>query len=235
MFTRCKKCLFSWQWFRHSIPILRCSFCSNFVKTTLIRSGFVPNVTKPVWNPCQCIFCLSIKIDIKNSTLSITSSRITSILNKIEFLINKIYIFARELAELAGKIISTKFIIGNITDLKPRNIYKIIESRPSWDNKLNLSLYQKAIKEIISWKNNIKIINKIVVTKKHKIPSLLFYSEGSNSDLASVYKEKGKADVCYKSFSDQEKSQSCTWRELATIGFSLNSSKNKFENNTILW
>ena len=109
--------------------------CSNVVKATLINSGFVPNVTKPIWIPCQRIIWLGIEIDINNKTLSITSSRITSILNKIEFLTNKIYISARELSELAGKIISTKFIIGNITHLKMRNIYKIIESRPSWDSK----------------------------------------------------------------------------------------------------
>ena len=134
--------------------------CSNFLKTTLINSGFVPNVTKSIWIPCKRIIWLGIEIDTNNNILSIASSRITSILNKIEFLTNKIYISARELSELAGKIISTKFIIGNITHLKTRNMYKIIESRPSWDNKFNLSLHREAIKEIIFWKNNIKIINK---------------------------------------------------------------------------
>ena len=207
---------------------------SNFVKTTLINSGFVPNVTKSIWIPCKRIIWLGIEIDTNNNILSIASSRITSILNKIEFLKNKIYISARELSELAGKIISTKFIIGNITHLKTRNIYKIIESRPSWDNKFNLSLHQEAIKEIIFWKNNIKIINKRFI-KEYKIPSLLVYSDASNSGLASVYKEKGKANICYKSFSDQEKFQSSTWRELEAIRVSLNSSKNKFENKTIFW
>ena len=208
--------------------------CSNFVKTTLINSGFVPNVTKSIWIPCKRIIWLGIEIDTNNNILSIASSRITSILNKIEFLTNKIYISARELCELAGKIISTKFIIGSITHLKTRNIYKIIESWPSWDNKFNLSLHQEAIKEIIFWKNNIKIINKRFI-KEYKIPSLLVYSDASNSGLASVYREKGKANICYKSFSDQEKFQSSTWRELEAIRFSLNSSKNKFENKTIFW
>ena len=129
--------------------------CSNFVKATLINSGFVSNVTKSVWIPCQRVIWLGIEIDINNNTSSITSSRITSILNKIEFLTNEIYISAGELSELAGKIISTKFITGNITHVKTRNIYKIMESRPSLDSKLNLSLHQEAVKEIIFWKNNI--------------------------------------------------------------------------------
>ena len=49
------------------------------------------------------------------------------------------------------------------------------------------------------------------------MPSLLVYSDASNSGLASVYKEKGKASICYKSFLDREKSQSSTWRELEAI------------------
>ena len=69
--------------------------------------------------------------------------------------------------------------------------------------------FNLAIKEIIFWKNNIKIINKRFI-KECKIPSLLVYSDASNSDLASVYKEKRKPNSCYKSFSDQEKSESST-------------------------
>ena len=142
----------------------------------------------------------------------------------------KLYISAKELSELAGKIISTKFIIGNITYLKTRNIYKIIESRPSWDSKFNLPLHQEAVKEIIFWKNNVKIINKRFI-KEHKIPSSLTQV----TSLASVYKEKGKPNICYKRFSDQEISESSTWRELEAIRFFLNSSKYKFENKTIFW
>ena len=55
---------------------------------------------------------------------------------------------------------------------KKRNIYKIIKSRPSWDNQFNLSLHKELIKEIIYWKNNIKIIDKRAV-KEYKTPSLL--------------------------------------------------------------
>ena len=66
----------------------------------------------------------------------------------------------RELSELTGKIISTMFTIENITHLKTGNIYKTIESWPSWDSKFNLSIDQKTINEIIFSRNNIKIISK---------------------------------------------------------------------------
>ena len=50
--------------------------CSNFVKTTLINSGFVPNTTKLAWILCQRIIWLGIEIDINNNVLSIAPSRI---------------------------------------------------------------------------------------------------------------------------------------------------------------
>ena len=98
-----------------------------------------------------------------------------------------------------------------------------------------MSLHQETIKEIIFWKNNIKIINKRV-KKEYKIPSFLIYSDASTSGFASIYNEKGKANIYYESFSDKDKSHYSTCRELEAILFSLNSSNNKFdENKTIFW
>ena len=62
---------------------------------------------------------------------------------------------------------------------------------------------------------------------------LLVHSDAINSGLASVYKEKGKANTCYKSFSDQEKYERSTWTELEAIRFCINTSKYKFENKSI--
>ena len=55
----------------------------------MINSNFIQKVAKLIWiPPCQHIICLDIEIDLNNNVLSITLSRITSILNKIEFLQN---------------------------------------------------------------------------------------------------------------------------------------------------
>ena len=44
-----------------------------------------------------------------------------------------------------------------------------------------------------------RIKNKRVI-KEYKIPPFLVYCNASRSGLASVYKEKGKANICYKSW-----------------------------------
>ena len=94
-------------------------------------------------------------IDIANNIIKITSGRISSIFNIIEYLPQKIFISARELSKLAGKIVSTKSIIGDIIHLKTEFIYRTIENRSSWYSTFNLAHQIEIIKEILFRKNNI--------------------------------------------------------------------------------
>ena len=58
------------------------------------------------------------------------------------------FISTRELSKLAGKIVSTKLIIGNIIHLKTRFIYRKIKNRSSWDNTFNLSHQREALNKL---------------------------------------------------------------------------------------
>ena len=74
----------------------------------------------------------------------------------IALLIEKLpYTTARELGKACRKLISTKFVLGDIVQLKTRNLYKVIESQPLWDSRVSLTNHEKAIKELIFWKNNV--------------------------------------------------------------------------------
>ena len=152
----------------------------------------------------------------------------------MEFILSKIYVSARTLSKLSGKLISTKFIIGNIVQLKTRALYKVIEKRLSWDKKINIGDYNGTVEEILSWKFIIGNLNNKAF-REYKIPSLFVYSDASNNGLASVYKDKGKSFICYKSFDKIEKKQSSTWTELEAIHCSLKSSKDKFKNEVVYW
>ena len=83
----------------------------------------------------------------------------------IALLIEKLpYTTARELGKACRKLISTKFVLGDIVQLKTRNLYKVIESQPLWDSRVRLTNYEKAIKELIFWKN---CINFFFLIKSH--------------------------------------------------------------------
>ena len=49
---------------------------------------------------------------------------------------------------MTGKLISTKFIIGNIVQLRTRALYKVTEKRLSWDKKFNIGNYNDTVEEI---------------------------------------------------------------------------------------
>ena len=73
------------------------------------------------------------------------------------------YVTARNLLKLCGKIISTKFVFGNIAQLKTRNIFKIIQMELKWDKRIRLHENDKAIQEIIFWRNNLILLNSRVL------------------------------------------------------------------------
>ena len=63
-------------------------------------------------------------MNLINSRFTIPESRILSIMESIQVTIKNLqYTIARNLSKLCREIISTKFVLGNIAQLKTRNIY----------------------------------------------------------------------------------------------------------------
>ena len=105
---------------------------SNFVQETLNKTGFVINNEKSVWVPCKKIKWIGFEINSEIGILYIPEDRTNSIHNCIENLLSKLpYTTARRLATLCGKIISTKLVLGHISQLKTRNLYSTIEQQVS--------------------------------------------------------------------------------------------------------
>ena len=52
--------------------------------------------------------------------------KVFQVYEKLKYITNNPYISARTLAKLAGKIISTKFVLGHINQLKTRFIYQCL-------------------------------------------------------------------------------------------------------------
>ena len=91
---------------------------SEFVQQTLTKSGFIHKIEKSTWESCKILTWLGIDINLSSGTLKITKSRIDNILNTISIILRKIFVSARTLAKLAGQLVSTKYVIGNIVQLK---------------------------------------------------------------------------------------------------------------------
>ena len=138
------------------------------------------------------------------------------------------------MAKLAGQLISTKYVIGDIVQLKTRFLYKSIEQSSSWDKTFNIGNYNDTVDEILFWKFNlVKYNNKVI--NCYNIPFFHVHSDASNTGIAYVFDVRGKRNICYRNLTDLEKTFSSTWRELEAIRFSLLSSIKQFENKCIFW
>jgi len=207
---------------------------SSFVRISLQKAGFIPNQDKSIWEPTKALTWLGISIDLNTSSLEISSQRVTSIFNTISYLLDKKYISARNLAKLAGKIISTKFILGDIVQIKTRYIYQTIDNNISWDKNFNIIKFSDTVDEILFWKFNFIKLNKRAIIENN-IPNLFIYSDASDTGIASFFNDKGKINICYKNLDESEKQKSSTWRELEAIRYSLLSCKNNFKNQSVQW
>ena len=92
--------------------------------------------------------------------ISIPDKRIFPIPTTITKIIQLFYyITAGTLTKLGGKISPTKFVWGNIAQLKTRRLCKIINFRTSWYSRITMSQFPEAISEMFFWKNNFKTSN----------------------------------------------------------------------------
>ena len=177
---------------------------SEFVQETLTKSGFIPKTQKSTREPCKSLPCLAIDMKLSSGTLKITKSRIDNILNTISLILRKIFVSARTLAKLAGQLISTKYVIGDIVQLKTRFLYKSIEQSSSWDKTFNIGNYNDTVDEILFWKFNlVKYNNKVI--NCYNIPLSHVHSGASNTGIACVFDVRKTKNIRYRNLTDLEK------------------------------
>ena len=163
LFTKFMKCLVTF-WRAQGIKIsafiddglgladkVQSNIHSLVVKKSLTETGFVINTQKSIWQPQRELIWLGVNINLDKLCFSIPQTRMKSISFSLEKIIkNLTHTTARKLAKVCGKLISTKFVMGNIVQLKTRNRYRIIGARHSWDNRISVRENDGVINEIHS-------------------------------------------------------------------------------------
>ena len=107
------------------LPVARSE--SKLVRSSLISAGFLINKEKSQWEPVHDVTWLGIKFTSTENVFTIPNDRAESLQKEIDLVIHQLpYTSARKLAKVCGKIISTKFVLGNIVQLKTRRLYHVI-------------------------------------------------------------------------------------------------------------
>ena len=189
------------------------------VHADLLKSGFLPNEDKCVWEPTQVITWLGSVLNMSSSVISATDKRISSLEEDLAFLLATSLSShpVRKLASVCGKIISLGNCVGNFSRLMSRNIFAVINSAPSWNSYVVLS--PEALAELNFWKDNVSSLNGIPIWPVKQKPSKIVYSDASASAGASFIEFEGK--MFHQNWSDFEKEQSSTFRELLAVSYSI--------------
>ena len=147
--------------------------------------------------------------------------RVAEITSTIDSIIDSDFVLsARRLASFTGKIISTASLSGNISRIMTRHCIMSTLSAQHWDAKVQMDPYG-IIEELYFWKNNLNFIKVRDCFLFYK-PQRFAYSVSSATGYGSVITVNEDC-VCHKLWEPSECSKSSTWRELATIDFSLES------------
>ena len=108
------------------------------------------------------------------------------------------YTTASNLLKLCGKIISTTFVLRNIAQLKARNLHKILQVELTWDDRrIRLHENDKAIQEIIFWRNNLIRLNSCVL-HPYQVPTVFISSDASSHALSPQSFKGVKEHICFK-------------------------------------
>ena len=205
------------------------------VRDSLQCSGFVANIQKSHWEPCQELTWLGVTVNLASGTFKISKDREESLLATLSFISQKLpFTSARKLANLTGKVMSTKWVLGDITQMKTRHLYRVIESRDTWDKTISLNQHYQAISEIVYWKNNFKSLNTRKLNQ-HSVPTVTVASDASSSGLGAHTKVGSKEIIVQKNFSPEESGTSSTHREVYAILYALSALKAIHKGETILW
>lgn len=205
---------------------------SKFVKNTLDRAGWVSNLKKSIWDPTTLMIWLGVQVDFQENVFRITDKRIRYLLEDIDKAINTRFTSARKLSKLVGSIISTKFVLGDITGLKTRFLYNTIESSPSWDSIVDISDYHNSFEEILFWKNNLVRLNKRKFME-YRGHTLQVASDASSTGIGVIIPALNLK--AHKQLSESEKVLSSTWRELQAIVYGIKSFKEVLKNLHVSW
>ena len=161
-------------------------------------TSFIKNDEKCIWHPSKKLMWLGIDDDLKSVFIPHFSIKFLLLKNRINtVLTNFPYSSARKTAEVCGKLIATKFILGDVVQLKTRYLHKVIESQTTWDYRVNLRHHKKAIKELTSWKDNLISLNKKALGN-YSIPKTIIFTYARSAGIAAFLKNESQTFTFYK-------------------------------------
>ena len=145
---------------------------------------------------------------------------------------NKQRFSARSLAKIAGTIISMGPAIGPLTRMFTRKMYGKIDMSSSWDGAQAMD--SEVQEELRFWADNLNCVNGYAIKAQHAFTKIV-YTDASEHGYGGYILEKLGNTIAQGTFSEGERSQSSTYRELLAVKYVLQSFEQDLKHETILW
>ena len=105
---------------------------SQMVERDLESAGFVVNIEKSQWEPCESLEWLGFKIDLALGEFSVPSRKVEELHALLKSMPDCGVVPARRLASAIGKIMSMSLALGTVTRMMTRNLYAVLNKSVSW-------------------------------------------------------------------------------------------------------
>ena len=211
----------------------KCKVASKFVRNSIELSGFVVNDEKSEWNPIQLAVWLGLEINTKVYALKITEKRVTKVLGKARQMSRKRFTSARQVSSIAGGIESQSIVLGSVTGLFTREMYRFIAQCPTWDRRevIPAGIYT----ELNFWQENLPVLNMRYLDERLVPVCASINSDASNLACGAIMKIDNSILETHKNFTGEEADQSSTWRELEAVSYAVQSFAPMLRGRAVNW
>ncbi|XP_069112417.1 uncharacterized protein [Argopecten irradians] len=194
-----------------------CAHMASQVKHDLIASGFVPKPEKSTWIPVRKLVFLGNSIDTVEGILSITQPRLDKLSMYISDVLEDIRMCGRvpvrKVASAVGQIVSMSYVLGNVVYIMTKSLSVDISESISWNSAISLS--DDSVKQLNFWGDNVSDLNVRNFTEDCACHTVV-YSDASNTGYGGYVVDTPNG-TAHGMWSDAEKEQSSTWRELTAV------------------
>ena len=192
------------------------------IKQDLIDSGFVPKVEKSMWFPCQDLVFLGYHLHLQSGIVTIPECRVSKLRTTISdidsSLQSKGTVHVRK-KSFVGQVISMSYVLGNIVYIMTKCLSIDILNAVSWNHSITLN--EESSRQIEFWKINVDQINHKRFCNDHSCNTIVF-SDASNTGYGG-YIVENPLSTAHGMWSEKERTQSSTWRELVAVSRILSS------------
>jgi hypothetical protein len=204
---------------------------SETVRQVVESAGFVINNEKSRFEPSTRASWLGYDIDLKKGLVSIPQIKIDNLKIELEASINCMYMPAKAIASITGRIMSMGLAIGDIARLRSRNLYAVLQAKTTWSD--NVYLTTDARQELVFWLDNVDSYNGRSLWRAPSAVRVI-YSDASDTGYGSYVVEHG-GHVVHGQWSDVEAKKSSTWRELRAVTQTLRAIAHELSNHRVRW